>query len=193
MFLRNYAEYQRALGISQPNTATSGQSASLPLTSLKNLTDSTENHYLAGVNGTNNFMAASYWLDALRKAWDVFNFVRMAVGTGTTEADPDDYCLEDDTTSNFTSVSLSKSFGLSEDGHFTLIFSWTGTNATQNDIVVSEAGIVKTLGMFANATISSSASGIVNDDFLIARMILPNPVTIGAGNSGTVIIKIEMF
>lgn len=193
MFLRNYAEYQRALGISQPNTGTSGNSTTLPLTSLKNLTDTTANHYLAGVNGTSSFMTTSYWVDALRRAYDVFNFVRMAVGTGTTEADPDDYCLEDDKTSSFTSVSFSSSFGLSEDGHFTLIFSWTGTNTTQNDIVISEAGIIKTLGMYVNSTIGSSASGITNDDFLIARMILPNPVTIGVGNSGTVIIKIELF
>ena len=195
MFLRNFFEYQRALNTAVVEASGTSTDASCVLTTLTILGDNLGQYvYLAGVNGSTSFFQNTNWIGIVEKTWNLFKGLSFRIGTGTTAVESDDYCLDTDVTSSFISTTSNVNMGVSEDGHLTLVVTWSGTNNTANDIVVSEFGVVKTLPMFLSATVGTSQlNSVTNKDFLIGRMILPNPVTIGAGNTGTITVKIEMF
>lgn len=194
MYLHNFAEYQRALSTAKANTGTTGTTINTALTTLKNLTDSNTSKYLVGLNTTSSFSSLQAWAPMVNAAFCMYDNISARVGVGTTAVDEEDYCLDDDVTSSFSSITFSKNIGVSEEGHLVILVTWSGTNATENDITISEFGIVKNLYMFANSTITTTNySSAAIDHFLIARMLLTNPVTISAGNTGTITVKVEMF
>ena len=194
MYLHNFAEYQRALSTANALSAASGTSTNNALTTLRNLTDSNTKKYLTGLNSTFSFSSLSGWPAIANAAFCMYSGISARVGAGTTTVDESDYCLDDDVTSSFTSITFNKNIGVSDDGHFILLVTWSGTNATENDITITEFGIVKDLYMFENAQIATSNySNAELDHFLIARMLLTNPVTIHAGDTETITVKVEMF
>jgi hypothetical protein len=194
MYLHNFAEYQRALSTAKAHISASGTTINNALTTLKNLTDSNTSKYLVGLNSTSSFASLIDWAKMVNAAFCMYDSISARVGAGTTAVDEEDYCLDDDVTSSFSSITFSKNIGVSEEGHLILLVTWSGTNATANDITISEFGIVKDLYMFTNSTITTTNySGAALEHFLIARMILTNPVTISAGNTGTITVKVEMF
>ena len=194
MFLRNYCEWQRAVGISSAYTNESGSTASNVYTSLQNLAGNLTNHYLVGVNGGYSMFSYQPWGDAINRISIFKHSLSVRVGTGTTEVDEEDYCLDTDVTSSFSQIALSVQPSVSADGHQVVTISWTGTNTTSNNITIKEIGLVKSLPMFISNTIATSQLDSVSyENILIARHILEEPVTINAGDSGTITVKIEMF
>ena len=96
----------------------------------------------------------------------ILNTVRLRVGTGTTAATVNDYAIETpDTSLSVSGDNYSKPSAYGDDyiGMVTATFQ----NTTDNDIVVSELGLL----------------GTTNYNVLIAREVI-NPVTIPA-NGGT--------
>lgn len=116
----------------------------------------------------------------------------LLVGTGTTAPDIDDYSLEADVTSSFTSRTQSINFTTNEEGHFVVTIEWTGTNNTGEDITITEIGARKP---FTDSTKTTSifSSDVTDRNALMMRYILDNPVTIPASSGGTINVKIEMF
>ena len=194
MFLRNYCEWQRAVGISSAYTSESGSTAPNVYATLQNLTGNLAKNYLVGVNGGYAMFSYQKFGDALDRLTIFKKALSMRVGTGTTEVDEEDYCLDTDVTSSFSQIALSVQPSVSADGHQVVTISWTGTNTTSNNITIKEIGLVKSLPMFISNTIATSQLDSVSyENILIARHILEEPVTINAGDSGTITVKIEMF
>ena len=194
MFLRNYSEWQRALGISDIYTGNTGNTATNVYTSMQNLAGNIEHHYLVGVNGGYAMFSYTEWGNSVNRITLFKKSLSVRVGTGATDVDEEDYQLEADVTSSFTQVALSVQPSVSADGHQIITITWTGMNNSANDITIKEIGLVKSFPMFVSSSIGTSQLGaIVSENILIARYILEEPVTINAGDSGTISIKIEMF
>ena len=195
MFLHNYAEWQRAINISSPFLiGGSGTTANCVLTSLKGLNGDLSNKYLCGVNAPYGMFSYSNWGPAINRALVFADSLSLRVGSGTTDVDPGDYKLDVDETSKFIQTVFNKNIGVSEDGHLTVTITWTGTNNTSSAVTIKEIGLVKILPMFVASTIGQSQIGSIDyQNILIARYILPDPVTINPGDSGTLSARIEMF
>ena len=103
------------------------------------------------------------------------------VGTGTTPATVDDYCLENDVTSSFSQQSYQLSQMVTNDGKFETAFKFSGINNSGSTLTISEVGIDK----FHYQDSSSNQF-----TYLIFRDLLPTPVTVEAGQSINLIVKI---
>lgn len=117
----------------------------------------------------------------------------MRVGTGTTPVDINDYKLEADCTSSFTTITFNQSVQ-SVSGHMQLVVMWSGTNSSGNDITITEIGIAKDLYLASSEWYNYSSLTSSPNPFrtLMVRHILTEPVTIEAGNSGSIIISIDL-
>lgn len=94
-------------------------------------------------------------------------------GTGSNEYSSDAYALANDITSSIGNVSVS--FNSSGNDTLSRIFSFSGTNTSESEITITEVGIVKRVGEYANM-------GKTND-ILMAICQLTNPVTVPASGS----------
>lgn len=97
-------------------------------------------------------------------------FTELIVGSGDTKEEMDDYNLENNITTSFSSVN--KTFSVVASGDtFKTIYSITGNNATNSPLIIREVGIIK---RFLND----------NDSFagysLLARKVLDNPITVNS-------------
>lgn len=195
MFLRNFAEWERAKAISTIYIGGSGTVANNVLTTFENTAGNLgSSKYLVGVNATYNFFDYDTWGVRVNRAWNLFQNLSCLVGTGTTEVSESDYCLANDVTSSFVTTVSNFNAGVTDDGHFFVVATWNGTNNTANDITLTEIGLVKVFNMYHLANVATSGIGNTGEyNILLARHILEEPVTIGAGNTGTITVKIEMF
>ena len=103
------------------------------------------------------------------------------IGTGDTAVTADDYCLENDVTSSFSQQSYQLSQVVTNDGKFETAFKFSGVNNTSSAITIREVGIDK-------YNYQDSASNQFT--YLIFRDLLPTPITVEAGQSINLIVKI---
>lgn len=189
MFLRNLWELLRvnsqdAFYISQ--TTPYGTAASIKAIDGTAFTSLCNSHFANYTTGDGTYQRAA------RNFLNVFYEMSAQVGTGTTAPTADDYCLETDVTSSFTSAVSSVSFTTNAEGHFVITVTWSGTNATSSDIVLTEIGVVKVLGDKTN-TSSTGASGMTMRTVMMARHVLATPVTVAAGQGTTITVQIELY
>ena len=191
MFLRNFWEMMRVGAIASGiNTDTSpnilGYAAS-----VKSM-DATEFTYLMGGNVSSYTLNTPAKVPIQNSLWTPFQDWSSVVGSGNTAAEATDCELDADETSNFTSVTDVITFGVDSEGHLTATIQWSGMNNTANDITIKEVGLVKTLYNAASASIASATDATAKA-CLIGRFVLTSPVTIAAGDSGTVLYSVTLF
>lgn len=103
----------------------------------------------------------------------------IVLGSGTTPATINDYCLESRITSNLTcSTTITKN----ENNDRVLII--TATNSGNSDIVIGE------VGYHGSAPVSAQSSS--STAVLIERTVLDSPITIAPGGVGQIIYTIKM-
>ena len=191
MFTRNFWEVLRVGGIASGINANTSPNILGYAASVKSM-DATAFTYLMGGNVSSYVINTPAKVPILNSLWTPFQDWSSVVGSGNTAAEATDYELDADETSNFTSVTDVITFGVDSEGHLTATIQWSGMNNTANDITIKEVGLVKTLYNAASASISS-ASDATAKACLIGRFILTSPVTIAAGDSGTVLYSVTLF
>lgn len=191
MFTRNFWEMMRVEAIASGINSGSSSSVLGYAASVKSM-DATDFSYLMGGNVCMNTITLTNMATLMNSLWTPFQNWSSVVGSGNTEAEASDYELDVDETSNFKSVTNVVTFGVDSDGHLTATIQWSGMNNTANDITIAEIGLVKTLYNSTSASISSISSATAKA-CLIGRFVLPNPVTINAGDSGTVLYSVSLF
>lgn len=189
MFLRNFLELLRfsAMWVNSNNNNTT---QCMP-TTMKDMSG-TDLQYLVGTNLNNSYFSYNQNLSAFVTAARPFAQWTALVGTGTTNPTVDDYALEADITSSFANVSTSTNFTIDGDGHFVVTMTWAGTNTSGQDITITEIGARKPLYKNASATVAAGSVTTTASQCLMIRHILQTPVTISAGNGGTITIQIRM-
>lgn len=181
MFTRNLWEIFRINSITQVyNSGTNGSSCAIK-----------------AVNGTDfgfiyNGQRSSSTGDsgtAMRAIANILYGMGARVGTGSSEPTADDYSLETEVTSSFTSASTSVTFTTNENGHFVIDVAWTGTNTSGSDLTITELGLVKSFGKLDSASATSPTLTLV----LLARHLLGTPVTVPAGQGTAIHVQIELY
>ena len=114
------------------------------------------------------------------------------VGTGTTDPTVDDYALEVDVTSSFSTTTTSVNFTVDEDGHFVVTMTWAGTNTSGQDITITEIGARKPLYKNASSSVAAGSVTTTASQCLMIRHILQTPVTVEAGSGTSITIQIRM-
>lgn len=188
MFLRNLWELLRVNSQETFYSSTSepyGTAATIKAMDGTNFTTLCNSHFTNYTSNTN-------YQTACRALLNPFYGLTARVGTGTTSADPNDYCLETDVTSSFSATSTAVSYSTNEAGHFVITILWTGTNNTASDIVITEFGATKIMGDKTN-TSSSAGTNLSLRTVLVARHILTTPVTVHAGEGTTITVQIELY
>lgn len=109
------------------------------------------------------------------------NVLRLALGTGTTDVDPDDYCLDNDVTNSFSGVTTSLTTTY-EQGKLKVIFAFNGTNASGNELTITEVG----------AILKNSDDNYNAVDYLVARQLLDEPIVVPANGVLNKIVTLEM-
>lgn len=113
-----------------------------------------------------------------KNIYNAINNINLIVGSGTTAATINDYSLESQVSSlTATSSSNSGNRTPNYDDGYILSCSRTFKNNTANDVTINELGLVTYLQNIGN--------------FLIAREVLPAPVTIAPNASYTFSIVIS--
>lgn len=191
MFTRNFWEMMRVEAIASGINSGISQNILGYTASVKSM-DATAFSYLMGGNVCGNTINDTNKVPILKSLWTPFQDWSSVVGSGNTAAEATDYELDADETSNFTSVTDVITFGVDSDGHLTATIQWSGMNNTANDITITEVGLVKTLYNATAASISSASSATAKA-CLIGRFVLTSPVTIAAGDSGTVLYSVTLF
>lgn len=111
----------------------------------------------------------------------------FAVGSGDTPATENDYCLD----SILSGLSLSSSPSVqmvydSSTGKFNLHVDLTLSNNTENDIIIKEIGSFFTAYTSETLGGAPTTGAYYQKSFMLSRVVLDSPVTIGAGQSGVV-------
>lgn len=116
--------------------------------------------------------------------------VGFLIGSGTTPATDDDYCLENQIYgSSLASSASGITYGNDENGYYWLR-TFTITNATASDITISEFGL---LGR-ANAAPTRGANTNSSSYWkrvLLLRSLLESPIVIRSGDAGLVTFRID--
>ena len=109
----------------------------------------------------------------------------IIVGTGNTPATEDDYALDSMITSGITgSISASPIISFdSSSNEYVVARDVTIANGGSSALTISEIGI---LGKAYTASSKGSTVGSTNKYILVDRTVLPEPVTIPAGESGVI-------
>lgn len=105
----------------------------------------------------------------------------MQVGTGTTEPTSNDYALT--TLFSGTGDSVTITTNNRTDTGWKIKASYTAHNTTSSDVTITEAGIGKRIQI---------ASSIDNNRYLLAKVLLDNPVTIPPGESRTICLDWDL-
>lgn len=191
MFTRNFWEMMRVGAIASGINANTSPNILGYAASVKSM-DATDFTYLMGGNVSSYVINTPAKVPIQNSLWTPFQDWSSVVGSGNTAAEATDYELDADETSNFTSVTDVITFGVDSEGHLTATIQWSGMNNTANDITIKEVGLVKTLYNAASASIAN-ASDATAKACLIGRFVLTSPVTIAAGDSGTVLYSVTLF
>lgn len=107
------------------------------------------------------------------------------VGTGTTDAAPDDYQLESDATSSFSSVQTARAINMDADGNMVTTFTLTGQNSGSEAVTITEVGVF--LGAFFTASTSSYPG--INQYIMVIRQLLNSPITVEPGKGYRIVIE----
>lgn len=135
------------------------------------------------LDGTNRASAtyAAYNNGEDQRAVSLRYDTSFRIGTGTTAVTADDYNLENDVTDSFTQQSYQLSQMVTNDGKFETAFKFSGVNNSGNSITITEVGIRK----YHHQNNSGNQF-----TYLIFRDLLPTPITVEAGQSINLIVKI---
>lgn len=139
-----------------------------------------------------NYSTNTTYQTAVRALLNPFYGFTGRVGTGVTPADADDYQLETDVTSSFSSTSSAINYSTNSEGHFVMTLTWSGTNTSGSDITITEIGVVKQMGDRTN-TSSTAGTNLTLRTVLVARHILTTPVEVAAGEGTSITIQIELY
>lgn len=182
MFTRNLWEIFRINSITQLyNGGTPGSSCAIKAV------DGTDLGFI--YNGQRS-SAAGDGGTAMRAVGNILYGMGARVGTGSSEPTADDYSLETEVTSSFTSTSTSVTFTTNENGHFVIDVTWTGTNTSGSDLTITELGLVKSFGKLDSASATTPSSFAL---VLLARHLLGTPVTVPAGQGTAIHVQIELY
>lgn len=114
-----------------------------------------------------------------------FAELSMIIGTGTTEPIIMDYTLE----SPFTGSNVNSSIQfLIDQGKIKMKGIYTCTNNTEENVIISEAGICKIVHSY-----NSDRSAQLDSKCLLVRTLLDNPVTIPAGQTATITLDWDLY
>lgn len=106
----------------------------------------------------------------------------VKVGTGTTEATADDYCLDVEESTNLNCDSVSKAFT----NVLTKTFTATFSNSSSSDITITE------MGLFGIFPLQLTASYSWGTPVMLDRTVLLTPITIPAGESKAITYEISL-
>ena len=113
--------------------------------------------------------------------------VSVIVGKGTGTVSASDYNLFDDCTASISNFSYTNQLNATDDG-LSQVFTLGGNNNTENDITITEVGIVKS---YQGAYEISGQDVSAWNDVLFAKILLSTPVTVPAGGSFQLSVKWE--
>lgn len=108
----------------------------------------------------------------------------VLVGSSGSEPTASDFKIGKDETGNFSNLNISMNSAADGDSTKT-IYTVSGVNSSENEIVLREIGIVKSL-MFQDGYAMSPAYA---KTILLAHELLKNPVTVAAGASFSLTIE----
>lgn len=137
-----------------------------------------------GVNGTERYFAPYPNSTSMANLALNLTSAGIAVGTGSTPATVDDYCLESMITSGIT-ASIPATATATYDGtnkQYVVSKDITIANTGSDAVTISEIGIF-VQGKYSDSIGSTASSNAV---ILADRTVLESPVTIPAGESGVV-------
>lgn len=156
MILNNYWEWitqiSKNLGLNQGGLSVD--------TAIKDLSGITKQLFVRAANSAQH-------LTAINRNLQFRGDLVVLLGKGTTEVTIDDYCLADDITDLITNKSTSVE--VTSDENLKTIIVVTGTNLTDETIIIKEIGIKKTL--------TEDGSNHTYDT-LLARKILDTPLEV---------------
>ena len=157
--------------------------------------EGTQLPYLFGYNNYPSFISSSANQSYIEQGLRPTNIVSMRVGTGETAVDAYDYKLDTDVTSSFSNIGFSCNPAVSADGKVTFTVVWNGTNASGSDITIKEIGLIHqfALGALNAYSYNSLRNNAPLRNVMIARHILETPVTIAAGDTGSVNVNLTLF
>lgn len=195
MFLHNHWEYMRVHRLGTPFVNTSSSNTQCLLSDIKPLSTQYPSHkYLwTGQRNSYSSISTTNYQNVITTLIRPYVYSEMKVGTGTTPASISDWKLESDCTSSFTAIGFNQSVQ-EVSGHMQLVLVWNGTNSSGNDITITEIGLAKDLYL-ANSEWYNYSSLISSPNpfrTLMVRHILTEPVTIEAGNTGSIILTIDL-
>lgn len=111
------------------------------------------------------------------------------VGTGSTAVTPDDYKLDNDVTSRFTTTSTTMNYSVNESGHLVVTITWNALNTSGIETTITEIGAVRKM----NKRVSDSDSNATYADVLVFRHVLTTPITIGPNASADIVVECELY
>lgn len=189
MFLRNYWEYKR-FQCTYDFYINGNQPYAYPCV-MKAIDGSYTKNMPCG--NWSNYSYSTAYTKGISSCTNPYYYWAMVVGTGTTPADNDDYCLESDITSTLSNASNTKNFGVSDSGEYVARFNCSFTNNTNSDITISEVGIKATFCNLNDATQTPTTSGNMSQkQVLLIRKVLDTPVTIGVGATEIITLEVKM-
>ncbi len=196
MFLHNHWEYMRVHRQGTPFVSSSQTSTECLRSDIEPINRGTYTSHVYLWTGQRNAygaISASNYQSVITNLIRPYIYNEMKVGTGTTPVDINDYKLEADCTSSFTTITFAQTVQ-SVSGHMQLLVTWSGTNSSNNDITITEIGLAKDLYLSASQWYNYSSLLTSPNPFrtLMVRHILTEPVTIEAGNTGSVILTIDL-
>jgi hypothetical protein len=159
MILSNYLKFMEV--ISNYGTIDTAKTVN---TTIVDTTGANINGFLLGNAGSGNRIAAG-------KNKAIRYETTIAIGTGDTEVDFDDYSLANDITSMILNATQTHST-VFEDGQFKTQYTLTGSNTTGNAFTIKEVGIIKPMYSL------DSGSHLLNSNVLLTRRLLDSPITI---------------
>lgn len=137
-------------------------------------------------NTISNVLAAisssSAWVRHELMNRDFFSNITPKVGIGTSEPNWNDYNLENGLPLNLSITSSNYVFDDTKK-QTRRIFTITGTNTTNNEIIISEVGLIKNL--FTSQTSDDTKK------VLIVHNLLDDPITVSVGSDFNVVLEVS--
>ena len=167
MILNNYNKIKRGMFI------LTGEERYIPISEGVINTSGNAIQICAETNSTNN-----WWKIQHNSSFRYSNSI--CVGSGGTPVQRSDFKLSNDITANLTSRNQSVVTSIDEEGKFISRYTFSAVNGTGASIVIAEMGIYKPFYASFNSDTSQKV--------LIARYVLPEPITVLSGKGFTLTV-----
>ena len=180
MFLKNYwiylASFNCMTANSQPSSTNSGSySSAIPFTDMSGAV--TNRAYMVSSSSTSGVSGSGN--SNINRA--IYTNFQARLGTGTAEPSASDYALNNDVTSSFSGVTTAKQYTYTSTG-MEVIYTITGLNNSNSAITLTEIGFSKAI--YSSVTAS--------DTILMVHQLLTTPITVEAGDSFSVVVKLTI-